>query len=338
MNPPPLGLGILGCGDFLRWNAEALQTSTRARVVALFDPAADRAARWAERLGCGARASAAEVIEDPAVDVVLAWMPPFVREDALRRAFAAGKAVLATKPLAHDEAACARIEAAARAAGRPFGILYGRSGDVFVPALAALLRSGELGALALYRRDWQHAAPAWNTWATDPALNGGPFLDAMIHNLNAARHLMGRPVRQATFFGANLAHPQLRCADTETMLVEFERGQALLFITWAADLAVHSTAGNDREHIDVHYLVTDQGWRLETAWTPAGPLVRASRGGTLREFPVKADPETVFDAFARHCRGEAPLLERLATPAEAAEDVRLIRRGMAALGTAVVPA
>ena len=75
------------------------------------------------------------------------------------------------------------------------GVLYGRSGDGFACMARQALASGEIGTLALYRHDWLHHYPQWNTWALDPAKNGGPFMDAMIHNLNLARYLMARPMR-----------------------------------------------------------------------------------------------------------------------------------------------
>ncbi len=101
----------------------------------------------------------------------------------------------------------------------------------------------------------------------------------MIHNLNLSRYLMGRPVTGATFFSEKLAHPNLTCADTEALKLQFAgNGSALLFITWAADLAVFSTDGNDREHIDIFYLVTDQGWRITKEWGEGGAQIAASRG------------------------------------------------------------
>jgi predicted dehydrogenase len=50
-------LGILGCGDFLRWQEEALQASERVEVQAVYDPNRERAESWSERLGSTAAAS-----------------------------------------------------------------------------------------------------------------------------------------------------------------------------------------------------------------------------------------------------------------------------------------
>ena len=317
-------LGIVGCGDFLRWNVPALKASKHAVVRSLFDPATDRAAKFAAEL-CGSVADSAEAMfSDPEIDIVLLFVPPWIRTDLWLRAAAAGKHVLATKPLANSAADCEKILAASKKTRS--GVLYGRSGDDWAETVKRVLDGGELGRLALYRQDWLHHYPQWNTWALDPVKNGGPFMDAMVHNLNLARYLMGRPLTGATFFSEKLAHPDLTCADTEMLKAEFAgNGSALLFITWAADLAVHSTAGNDREHIDLFYLVTDQGWRITKEWIDGNATAVASRMGEKKSFPAQASGMNMFDQFAEAVDSGTPLPGNIVSPEMAADDIRLLR-------------
>jgi predicted dehydrogenase len=206
------------------------------------------------------------------------------------------------------------------------GVLYGRSGDGWPVALKRLLDSGEIGKLALYRQDWLHHYPQWNTWALDPAKNGGPFMDAMIHNLNLARYLMGRPITGASFFSEKLAHPDLACADTETLKLQFaDNGSALLFITWAADLAVYSTDGNNREHIDIFYLVSDRGWRITKERVEGKVQIVASRAGERKTWPADDLGGSVFDRFAAVIETGDALPEDIVSLGMAAEDIRLLR-------------
>ena len=211
----PMQMGILGCGDFLRWMAPGIQASQNVTVKWLFDPARERAARYAAELGGQVAKSAGEIFADPEVDIACLFVPPWLRTDLWVQAAQAGKHILATKPLAANAADCERI--AALGERTRAGVLYGRSGDGWPVALKRLLESGEIGRLALYRQDWLHHFPQWNTWALDPAKNGGPFMDAMIHNLNLARYLMGRPITAAAFFSEKLSHPGLTCADTRDL-------------------------------------------------------------------------------------------------------------------------
>ena len=324
-----LGLGILGCGDFLRLNCDELKASRLVHVAALFDPDRPRAERYAAELGGRALDNASAVVADPEVQVLLIFSPPWVRAGLFTEAAQAGKPILTTKPLAPDTISCAAIQAAAQAGGIPCGVIYNRTGNAAVQALKRLFVSGEVGRLALYRQDWIHHYPQWNAWAIDPKKNGGPFMDAMIHNLNIARHLMGREPSRVAFFSDNLSHPQLPCADTEAMKVDFDgNGTGLLFITWAADLAVHSTAGNDREHIDLFYCVTDQGWRVTLEDQPGGgQVIAASRRGERKQWPVPPFSSTVYDEFAAHLQQGTAWPERLPDLREAAMDIQLITQG-----------
>jgi len=316
-------MGILGCGDFLRWMAPGIQRSQNVGVKWLFDPMQERAAKYAAELGGQVANDPQVIFNDLAIDIVCLFVPPWVRADLWLQAALSGKHILATKPLASSIADCEEIITLGRKAYA--GVLYGRSGDGWTVALKRLLDSGEIGKLALYRQDWLHHYPQWNTWALDPARNGGPFMDAMIHNLNLARYLMGRPITAAALFSEKLAHPELTCADTETLKVQFaENGSALLFITWAADLAVHSTDGNNREHIDIFYLVSDQGWRITKERLEGESLIVASRAGVQKTWPSMELGGSVFDRFAATIDSGSALPEDIVSVEMAAEDIRLL--------------
>lgn len=318
-------VGILGCGDYLRWQAPALQASHSIKVAKLFDPDLKRAEKWAAELGGVAVARDAEILEDPAIDLVLLFVPPWIRRGLIERAAAAGKTILTTKPLAPSVDECDAMIATVARTGVRCGVFYGRTGDNWFEAVKQLLDGGQYGRLALYRQDWLHHYPQWNNWALDPSKNGGPFMDAMIHNLNAACYLMGRPVLESTFTSARLAHTDIPCADTESMQVRFEGGLALLFITWAADLEVMSTDGNNREHIDHFYLVTDRGWHLTKQWKDGAVFIRASREGRVELIPAPALPATPFDRFVEAVASGAPNPGDIPTLEQARTDIHLIK-------------
>lgn len=320
----PLRLGILGCGDFLRWNQGALQESKLARVQAVFDPDAARRTQWATTLGARAVDRAEAITTGTDIDAVLLFVPPWARAPLLIQAAQAGKAILTTKPLAPTTAECQQMINAVTQAQVRCGVIYNRTRSALIETLKSISDSGEIGRIALYKQDWIHSWPRWNAWATDPKKNGGPFMDAMIHNLNAARYLLGRAPERMTFLQENHAQ-HLACPDTEGMVLHCQGGGAAhLFITWAADLATYATSGNDREHHDILYLVTDQGWRV----TVEGKEVVASRQGTQRRWTMIPPSASIYDAFATCVRGGAWPRD-LPDLAEAAMDIQLIRQGLA---------
>nr|MDD6335849.1 Gfo/Idh/MocA family oxidoreductase [bacterium] len=336
MNNDKLQMGIIGCGDFFTRRLGMLQNSSRVQVKKLFSPTNPaHAAAYAGQLSAQAVADAQEIFGDPGIDIVCLFTPPWVRADYVEAAAAAGKHIITTKPLCATVADGQRMQRAIGQAGVRLGVIYGRTGNALTQGYKQLFDSGEIGRLALYKQDWLHHYPTWNTWATDPDKNGGPFMDAMLHNLNTVRYLMGRPTMGCTFFADNLAQ-HLPCRDTESMKLDFAGGTAYLFITWAADLAVYSDAGNDREHIDIRYMVTDQGWRLTDGQRDGRPVIVASRGGQTREFPAIGFEQNPFDHFAACLLQGAPLPADIPGLDEALEDIRLIRTGMAQPGVAFV--
>lgn len=317
-------LGVIGCGDFLRLESDAITKSKNVKLVRLFDVDAARAQSYAAKLGGSVAASAQDVIRDPNVDIVCVFVPPWARKDVVVEAARAGKHILTTKPLAPNVEDCTAMVQAVEQAGVYCGVFYLRTASAEIETLKRILDGGEMGKLALVRHDWIHHYPQWNNWALDPKRNGGPFMDAEIHNMNFTRYLMGRSATHCTFTSHNLAHPDLACADTEGMTLEFQDGGvAYLFITWAADLKVDSLEGNYREHIDVTYYVTDQGWRI----TSEGGKIVASRDGNRREFPLAGFTETTYDRFVASVAAKQPQPSDIVTIQTASEDIRILRTG-----------
>jgi len=321
-------VGIIGCGDFLRWQSDDLKKSKHVRVKALFDPDQARARKYAAALGGKAVATDAAILNDPEIDIVCLFVPPWIRRGILVRAAAAGKHIITTKPLAANLKDCAAMVKAVQIAKVQCGVFYRRTGNIGIECYKDIFTRGTLGKLALYKQDWLHHYPQWNNWALDPHKNGGPFMDAMIHNLNIARYLAGKKHTRCTLFSDNHAHPSLKCADTEFMKIDFAGGAAAhLFITWAADLFVENTKGNNREHIDITYLITDKGWRLTEAWENGKFVVTASRDGKSRKFVAKPLKGTTFDRFAASVEKRSALPSDIPSIQEAFEDIQILSEG-----------
>ena len=298
--------GLLGGGDFARIQSPILQRSQRIRVTAVHDPNSEAAQVTGERLGARAVGSPEAILGDPAIDVVLIYTPPFTRRELVERAVAAGKLIITTKPLAPNVEDARAISEATKD-GRCL-VLYKRTGNAQVRSLKKLLDSGEVGALALYRHDWIHHYPYWSSWSLDPEKNGGPLVDAMIHNLNTARHLAGREVAAFGYHGYRLSHPDFRIPDTELLVVEFEGGAAAhLFITWGADLAIYDAKANDRERIDVNYVVTAAGWLLRFETREGRAMINATKNGQIRLYPVETPPLTLYDQYVEDVEAGRPV-------------------------------
>lgn len=313
---------IIGCGDYLRWLVDNLNASRFFKVKSTFDLDPKKSERLAAQLNAVAVSSADVVFDDPQIDIVLIFTPPWARGALFDKAVAAGKHIITTKPLANNlanaKALLAAVEEKVSCA-----VHYGRSGNPSVAMLRKIFDSGEIGRLALYKEDWLHHYPTWNDWATDRDKNGGPFMDAMVHNLNKARYLMGSKTESVCFSSDN--HVQgLKCNDTEAMKINFEGNAAAhLFITWAADLEVYNPVANEREHYGIAHYITDQGWYVQELSRDGQAYLRAHKENLVKEWKVEALPYTPYDEFVINLERGLP---QDATPQMAYEDMLILQQ------------
>jgi len=297
--------GLLGCGDFTRIQTPGLLRSQRLRVTKVYDPNPEAAKLASERLGAGVVDSPEAIFDDPEIDVALIFTPPFTRRALVEQGVAAGKRIITTKPLA-STLEDARAISEATKDGRCL-VIYKRTGDAGIQSLKRLLVSREVGDLMLYRHDWVHHFPYWAPWAMDPKKNGGPLVDAVIHNLNTVRHLADREVVGFGYHGYRLTQ-KFAIPDTELLVLDFEGGAtAQLFITWAADLAIYDRKANDRERININYVVTSERYLLRFETREGRPVVCATRDGHVRLYPVEAHPLSLYDRYVDDVEAGRPL-------------------------------
>jgi predicted dehydrogenase len=146
-----------------------------------------------------------EALADPEIEAVDICLPTAMHAPVAREALRAGKHVLVEKPMALDAASCDAMIAEAHKAGRilmtaqvlRFFPDYGMAGEI--------VRSRRLGAVrsAFFRR--RCAAPAWSKWLHDAGQSGGGVFDLLIHDVDFAIHLFGRPTEVSALGHENMA-------------------------------------------------------------------------------------------------------------------------------------
>lgn len=288
--------GLIGCGDFLRWLIDDLNNSKKIKVKYTYDLNPEKSKLRADQLNASVAKSAEQIFNDPEITTVYIFTPPFAREELFKMAVDHRKNIITTKPFAVNYDAAKKLYNMVKGKVE-CGVFYGRAGNATVETLKTIFDSGEIGHLAIYKEDWFHHYPTWNDWAIQPEKNGGPFMDAMIHNLNRSRYLIGDKVKSVEFFSANYAQ-KLPCNDTETMRVEFENGaSSFLFITWAADLEIFNPGANEREHIGLNHMITSQGWFVTIHEDEDRPVIRAKKNKETKEWPIKPLLLTPYDDF-----------------------------------------
>jgi len=176
-----VGLGFMG-GVHLK-AIRSLQTVELAAVVSRREPG------WPVKH----YTSLDDALADPRIDAVDLCLPTDMHESATIAALRSGKHVLVEKPMALTVESCHRMIAAAEGARK---ILMVAQVLRFFPeyrVLENVVDRRELGAIrsATFRR--RCAQPGWSDWITDKTRSGGGGFDLLIHDVDMALRLFGRP-------------------------------------------------------------------------------------------------------------------------------------------------
>jgi UDP-N-acetyl-2-amino-2-deoxyglucuronate dehydrogenase len=213
-------IAIVGLGMALKPHLAALRDlGPRVEIAACFSPSAERRAAFATAhpdLRVVADLDAA--LADNSIDAMLLLTPPFTHLDLIRRCAAAGKHVLAEKPLdVSVERARGSVDAM-EAAGLRLGVVLQHRFRKASQRLAGLIAGGQLGTLVSasasirwWRAPDYFAKAGRGMKARD---GGGVLLTQAIHTLDLFESLSGPIARVA----AMAATSPLRQIDTEDMV------------------------------------------------------------------------------------------------------------------------
>jgi predicted dehydrogenase len=195
LDAPPLRWGVLAPGRIAAAFVTAVSRYTRQRVVAVGSRSLDRAQAFASAHGIDrAVGSYAELVDDPAVDVVYVASPHSEHASQALLTIAAGKHVLVEKAFTRNAAEARQVVAAARAAGvLAMEAMWTR----FLPqtdVIAQLLADGALGQVTTVLADHgQYFTPDPHGRLFNPALAGGALLDLGVYPISFASFVLGAP-------------------------------------------------------------------------------------------------------------------------------------------------
>lgn len=176
-----LGVCVIGCGDMGAKHAERWNNSPAGRVVAVCDPAAERAARLAGTCGLDRwYADYREAIDRPDVDVVSVCISTSLHAPVSIFAAEHGKHVLAEKPISLTLAGAEAMVAAAARNDVKLSVGLMRRYSPVLPALRDWLAANAMHRPALYRSvDARELRPKREMH--DAQANGGPVIDMGVH-------------------------------------------------------------------------------------------------------------------------------------------------------------
>jgi predicted dehydrogenase len=200
-----IGFGVIGFGWLGQAHSRSLlriptlfpERAFDSELVVCGDTVPERLEDAVRSFGFGrGTADWREVVEDPAVDVVLIAAPNMLHLELIEAAAAAGKHVFCEKPVGGTPEQTVRAEQVARAAGVITGVGYNYRGAPLVQYARRLIADGHLGEITNYRGRF------FSMYGSDPLgvlswrflvdqAGHGVTTDLMSHSVDLAHMLLG---------------------------------------------------------------------------------------------------------------------------------------------------
>lgn len=265
------GWGILAPGKIARSFASDLQLVPDAHVAAVGSRRLESATAFAHEFGGTPYGSYAEMLADPAVEVVYIASPHTLHPEHTRMAFGAGKPVLCEKPVALNARDAQAMFAEAQEHGLFLMEAMWMACNPMIRMLVDKVRSGEYGEARQVVADLGFVVDAPpESRLLDPALGAGALLDMGIYPLTFAQLLLGDPDEQ-------LAEANLRDGiDLDiSIAARYASGAtAALTSTMTACSPRTATVATDRGRFDVaadFHHPESITWTAYDGTTPAAP-------------------------------------------------------------------
>lgn len=193
----PHGVAIIGLGTVGRRFVEQFGLHASFTVVGGWDASPDACEAAAADFGIAIADDAANLIADPAVNMVYIAVPPLHHELYVDMTQAAGKVIFCEKPLGVDDADSAAMVERVATSGLPAAVNFVFGSAPAAVELGRLLSEGQAGEIVgadlrvhfeRWPRDWQAAA----TWLRDRD-QGGWVREVVSHYVFLLQRLFGAP-------------------------------------------------------------------------------------------------------------------------------------------------
>ncbi len=223
-----LGFGIIGCGMIARFHAKAIADLRGAKLVGCYSATPASAQRFAEANGCTAYERLADLLANPALDVVTICSPSGAHMEPAIAAARAGKHVIVEKPLEVTLSRCDRMIRECEKAGVVLSTIFPSRFHESSQLMKKAVEQGRFGRLTMgdayvkwYRTQQYYDSGAWRgTWQLD---GGGALMNQAIHTVDLLSWLMG-PVESITGHTATLAHERIEVEDVAVASLRFANG------------------------------------------------------------------------------------------------------------------
>jgi predicted dehydrogenase len=228
----PVAVLLIGAGLIGHRHAALIAASPEARLAGIVDPA-PAAAALADNLGVPYYPSL-DAVPAAGIDAAVIATPNASHAPDAIACAARGWPVLVEKPIAESAEAAGRTIAAFERAGLPLLVGHHRRHHPFVAKAREIVRSGQIGDLALVSILWALRKPDayfGADWRRQPG--AGPVLINLIHEIDLLRHICGEVVEMQSLTSTALRG--FAVEDSAALLLRLDNGAlATIALTDAA--------------------------------------------------------------------------------------------------------
>jgi predicted dehydrogenase len=220
-----IGIGVIGGGKHgQRYLSHVARDVPAFALRAMSRRDVARGTAQARDLGARFHADWRDLVADPAVDAVVAVVPPTLHRPIAEAVVAARKAFLIEKPLATTGADAVAIRDAVVASGIPCLMAHTLRWNAVVRTVRDLLPGlGSLRAVAVNQR----FEVSTLDWLDRPEISGGGIvLHTGVHSFDLVRFLTGREVKRVRCRTSQVA--TTRTEDNFAAILDLDGGDALV--------------------------------------------------------------------------------------------------------------
>jgi len=275
-----IAIGLIGGGKHgQRYAQHAVHDVPGLRLAALSRQDRTRGADQARTLDCRYHETWQALVDDPAVEAVVAAVPPSLHPEIAAAVARAQKPLLIEKPLATTGVAACEVVRALRAADVPCLMAHTLRWNTVVDAMRARIAAlGPLRAVMLNQR----FEPSPLGWLDDPAVaGGGIILHTGVHSFDLVRWLTGCEIARVTCRTARAS--TVRTEDNFLALLELEGSHILVAVNGSRATTGRSglidVAGAEGQLVGDHAL----GWCFAVRGLERTPVPLPEPLPTVRE-------------------------------------------------------
>lgn len=237
-------LGVFGCAGIATHQLNSVWEDKRFELVAGADVRPAQLDVFRERFGMRhGYADYRHLLAEADIEAVMICTPTFLHPEMAVAAAEAGKQIFCQKPMAMSSYDCYRMIQACQRHDVGLQIGFVRRFDNDWGTVKRIVESGRLGSPLLWRQT-SGGPPPGSPFFMDRFQGGGPMIDGMVHNYDFAVHCFGEPVEVKSM--PMKIHHSSTAWDTGTVLVRFERGDAIMCSwTWGMPAGVRTGGGTD---------------------------------------------------------------------------------------------